>query len=87
MDVTGKGCATVTGVGDGKDHRFRLLSRVVLFELDVEDVLVQTYCYKPGAGRVGFVVRGAEAAFSDVKAWRTSLLSPDAGLPQQRLSW
>jgi len=31
---------------------------------------------------VGFVVRGAEAAFSDVKVWRMSLLSSDAGLPQ-----
>jgi len=68
-DVTGKGCATVTGIDSGKEHRFRLLVRRGMFELYIDDMLMQTYVYKPGSGRVGLVAHNANVVFRDVQAW------------------
>lgn len=78
-DVTGKGCATATGVDDGRPCAFRLISRRGLFELYVDDMLAQTYYYRPGPGRVGIVARDAQAVFSDLKAWRMSLTISPSG--------
>jgi len=72
-DVTGAGCATLTGIADGREHGFRLLARLEMFELYVDDMLVQTYSYKPSSGRIGFVARGADAEFGSLKAWRMAL--------------
>ena len=44
-----------------------------LFELYVDDLLVQTYLFKPDSGKIGFVACNANAVFSDLKAWRMSL--------------
>ena len=74
-DVTGKMCATVTGIDDGKEHTFRLLCRLEMFELYIDDLLMQTYLYKPDSGKIGFVACNAEAIFSDLKAWKMSLPS------------
>ena len=71
-DVTGKGCATVSGIDDGKEHTFRLLCRLEMFELYIDDLLMQTYLHKPDSGKIGVVVGNAKAAFSDLKAWRMS---------------
>jgi hypothetical protein len=73
LDVTGKHCATVTGLEDGREHTFRLLSRRGMFELYVDDLLMQTYVYKPGAGRLGFAVRNAKADIKSLRAWEMSL--------------
>ena len=75
-DVTGKGCATVTGVEDGKEHNFRLLCRMEMFELYIDDLLMQTYTHRPGSGRVGFLVLNGQAEFSDLKAWAMSFPVP-----------
>ena len=72
MDTTGKHCATVTGLEGGVEHIFRLLSRASLFELYIDDLLVQTFFYKPGAGRVGFVVHNATAEYGALRAWEMS---------------
>jgi len=72
-DVTGKGCATVTGIDNGKEHRFRLLVRRGMFELYIDDMLMQTYLYKPGSGKVGFLAHNANVVFRDVQAWNMSL--------------
>ena len=72
-DATGKGCATVTGIEDGREHTFRLLVRVGFFELYIDDLLVQTFHYQHSSGKMGFVVRGAKVVFSDLKAWKMSL--------------
>jgi hypothetical protein len=72
-DVTGKGCATVTGIDEGKKHDFRLLTRLGGFELYIDDLLMQTYIYQPVGGRVGFLVRNVEAMFNDLCAWSMSL--------------
>jgi hypothetical protein len=72
-DVTGGNCATVTGIEDGREHAFRLLVRGGLFELYIDDLLMQTYVCKPSSGRIGFVARGAEAAFGGLRAWTMDL--------------
>ena len=65
--VIGKGCATVTGIENGKEHRFRPLVRRGMFELYIDDMLMQTYVYKPASGKVGFVVHNASVVFSMCK--------------------
>lgn len=81
-DVTGKGCATVTGVEDGKEHTFRLLCRMEMFELYIDDLLMQTYIHQPGSGRVGFQVFNGQAEFSDLKAWAMSFLVKTTEFPK-----
>ena len=72
-DVTGKGCATVTGIENEKEHCFRLLVRRGMFELYIDDMLMQTYVYKPGSGKLGLLAHNANVIFRDVKAWDMSL--------------
>jgi len=73
QDVTGSGCATVTGIEDGRTYGFRLLVRMTFFELYVDDMLVQTFVYRPASGRIGVVARGARLEVAELKAWRMSL--------------
>jgi len=80
-DVTGKGCATVTGLADGQEHSFRLLCRLEMFELYIDDLLMQTYVYEPGRGKVGFLAGDCEARFSDLRAWAMSLPTPKPAPP------
>ena len=72
-DVTGRGCATARGVGNGREHTFRLLVRHDLFELYVDDLLVQTYVYKPCGGRVGLLASGADVTFKNLAAYPMTL--------------
>jgi hypothetical protein len=44
-----------------------------MFELYINDMLMQTYVYKPGSGKVGFVAHNADVVFRDVQAWNMSL--------------
>jgi len=76
-DTTGQGCATVRGLCDGVEHRFRLLVRHDLFELYVDDLLMQTYTYRPAGGRVGLLTVGAKAVFDRLQA-SVLLLGPSA---------
>ena len=71
-DTTDKGCATVTGIENGKEHLFRLLIREQVFELYIDDMLMQTYVYKL-SGRLGFVTSNAKAEFSNLRAWQMQL--------------
>lgn len=73
LDVTGKGCATVTGIEGGKDYQFRLLIRSGIFELYINDLLMQTFKYSTDTHKVGFVTSDARAQFKDLKAWKMSL--------------
>jgi hypothetical protein len=83
-DVTGEGCATITGLDDGREHTFRLLCRWELMELYIDDLLMQTYTHERGSGRVGFFVANARADFS-VTAWAMSLtkLNANPSAPHQ----
>ncbi|MEI6218151.1 MAG: hypothetical protein WCP86_04575, partial [bacterium] len=81
-DVTGKGCATVTGVEDGREHTFRLLRRAGMFELYIDDLLMQTYTCPPSNGSIGLLVFKARAEFGNLRAWvmdtRQTAATPDA---------
>ena len=72
-DVTGEYSATSTGLDADGRHRFRLLMRLGLFELYLDDRLMQTYAYRPATGRLGFVVRDADLQVDDLAAWQMSL--------------
>ena len=78
-DVTGKGHATVTGIDDGREHTFRLLCRREMFELYIDDLLVQTYVHDGGSGRVGLLAGRGAAAFTDLRAWAMSFPAPKPG--------
>ena len=67
------GYATVTGVESGKEHTFRLLLRMGGFELYIDDLLMQTYIYKPSSGKAGLLAQNAEVMFGNLKAWSMSL--------------
>jgi len=73
FDVTGPGCATVTGLDPGKKHSFRLWIRSSMFELYIDDLLMQTLITRGPPGQIGFLVQNGEAVFSDLKAWSMNL--------------
>lgn len=73
LDCVGQYSSCATGMDDGKTHAFRLLSRAGLFELYLDNLLVQTFFYTRGEGRIGFAARGAEIRVDDLRAWEMSL--------------
>ncbi len=73
LDVTGPGSATVTGLDDGKEHTFRLWIRGGQVELYIDDLLMQTFFFLRGSGRIGFISQESEARFSDLKFYAMSL--------------
>lgn len=73
MDVTGPGCATVTGIDNGKRHSFRLWIRKDMFELYIDDLLFQTFLTKATTGVVGFFAQNGTVTFRDLRAWQMNL--------------
>jgi hypothetical protein len=86
LDVTGKGCATVTGLDDGKEHTFRLLCRAQMIELYVDDLLMQTYVYVLGTGKVGFLADQSETRFSDLRVWTMSYAPAQPATPNAKVA-
>jgi hypothetical protein len=72
-DETGPGCATVTGIAPGSKHTFRLWLHHNIFELYVDDLLMQTMAVGERTGRVGFLVQNGVATVTDLKAWSMNL--------------
>lgn len=72
-DVTGPGCATVTGLDSGRTTSFRLWIRKRMFELYADDLLVQGFITRETTGRVGFILQNGEGVFENLKAWEMSL--------------
>ena len=72
-DETGPGCATVTGIAPGCKHTFRLWMHHDIFELYIDDLLVQTMAVGERSGRVGFLVQNGAATVADLKAWSMNL--------------
>jgi len=82
-DVTGPGCASVQGVVPGRTHSFCLLLKGNLFEIYLDDLLVQTYNTTHGPdspgrtpGRIGLIVQNGTGQLADLKAWRMALETP-----------
>lgn len=70
LDVTGRNCATVTGLDDGKSHTFRLWVRGGQMELYVDDLLMQSFYFERPSGRIGFLAQESEAQFSNLKFYQ-----------------
>lgn len=74
LDETGPGCATVTGLDPGRPHRFRLWIRKHMFELYIDDILMQTFVTDgPPTGRLGLIVQNGTASFTSLQAWTMDL--------------
>ena len=72
-DRIGFGCAAVAGIPESTTSTFKLLFRNDIFELYLNDLLVQTYFTSGATGRVGFVVRDGKAIFDELRAWEINL--------------
>ncbi len=73
-DVIGPGCAAPAGIVPHQTHTFRLLVRKNMFELYLDDLLVQTFntTHDPNAAglvpqRIGFMAENGQAIFEDVR--------------------
>jgi len=73
VDETGPGCATVTGLDNGKQHIFRLWIRRNMFELYIDDMYMQTFVTRSMTGNIGFICQNGKATLGDLKAWQMSL--------------
>jgi hypothetical protein len=79
-DTIGPGCAAPAGILPHTNHAYRLLVRRNMFELYLDDMLVQTFntTHEPGGigrtpQRLGFIVENGQGLFENVKAWSMSL--------------
>jgi hypothetical protein len=72
-DRIGFGCAAVAGIMESKMAAFRLLFRSDIFELYLDDLLVQTFYTNGATGRIGFIVRDGQAIFEKIRAWGMNL--------------
>lgn len=72
LDVTGRNCATVTGLDNDNEHTFRLWIRGGQMELYVDDLLMQSFFYRP-SGRIGFISQESEAQLSQLKFYEMNL--------------
>lgn len=72
-DRTGFGAATVAGIPEGQTCRFRLFFRQNLFELYLDDRLVQIFATEHATGRIGLVLHDSTGQLSDLRAWEMNL--------------
>ncbi len=72
-DSTGVGCATPAGMPVGEPCTFRLLIRKGIFEIYLNDLLVQTYAARNLTGRIGFLVQDGQGVFNIPKTWKMDL--------------
>lgn len=70
LDITGRNCATVTGLDNGKSHTFRLWIRGGQMELYIDDLLMQSFFIERATGRIGFLAQESEAQFSGLKFYQ-----------------
>ncbi len=73
-------CSTATGLTGKKEQAFRLIMRKNMFEIYLDDVLVQTFNTTheyPLIGQtpfgIGFLAENGKAIFSDIKIWKMSV--------------
>jgi hypothetical protein len=79
-DVIAPGCAAPAGLVPHTNHSFRLLVRKNMFELYLDDMLVQTFntTHAPGGvghtpRRIGFLAQNGQGMVENVKVWSMSL--------------
>ncbi len=70
-DVVGpQGFATPCGIKSGTTHYFRLLVKEGMFELYLDDLLVQTYITGDASGRMGLFARSGPVEFRGIQIWQ-----------------
>lgn len=72
-DITGFGCATVAGIPLDKTCSYRLLIRKGIFEIYLDNLLVQTFSALNLTGRIGLIVQDGKGTFDCPKAWEMTL--------------
>lgn len=79
-DTIGPGCAAPAGIQPHRNHSFRLLIRKNMFELYLDDMLVQTFntTHSPGGigltpERIGFIAENGQGLYSNLKVWSMNL--------------
>ena len=73
-DEIGEGCASVRGAEANADNRFRLLVRQGLFELYLNDFLVQTYFLNERCdGKIWLLVNDSRVEFSSLKVYNMQI--------------
>jgi hypothetical protein len=72
-DRVSVGCAQPAGIPSNDSCAFRILFRKNIFEIYVNDLLVQTYSIPNFKGRIGFFSQDGDVSFSDIKVWKQSL--------------
>jgi hypothetical protein len=79
-DVITSICASPAGIAPNVLHTFRLLVRGNMFELYLDDLLVQTFntTHAPGTPgkvprRIGFIVQNGQGHFEAIRAWEMNL--------------
>lgn len=79
-DVIGPCCASVKGIVPERTYTFRLLLRENMFEMYLDDLLVQTFNTThtpdmPGQSpcRIGLIVQNGFGQLDNLKAWRMTL--------------
>jgi hypothetical protein len=63
----------VAGIPSGVSCSFRILIRKGIFEVYLNDLLVQTFAAENLTGRIGFVVQDGKGTLENFKAWEMSL--------------
>jgi len=83
-DTVGPGCAAPAGILPHTNHSFRLLIRKDMFELYLNDMLVQTFntTHAPGSigatpQRIGLIAQNGQGLFDDLRVWSMNLAEPD----------
>ncbi|MHB8969254.1 MAG: hypothetical protein ACYC3X_03515 [Pirellulaceae bacterium] len=79
-DTIGPGCAAPAGIMPHTNHTFRLLIRKNMFELYLDEMLVQTFntTHEPGSlgltpQRLGFIAENGQGLFENIRAWSMTL--------------
>ncbi len=79
-DIIGPGCASTAGISPHTPHKFRLFIRKNMFELYLDDMLVQTFntTHIPETigntpKRLGFIAQNGQVIVGNLKVWSMSL--------------
>jgi len=79
-DIISPGCASTAGISPHTPHKFRLFIRKNMFELYLDDMLVQTFntTHIPETigntpKRLGFIAQNGQAVVGNLKVWSMSL--------------
>ena len=75
IDVTGEGCATLRGVSEKQSHSFKLFVRQNMYELYVDNMLVQTFVTLHGPAKaLGILAENCRCEFQNLAIYEMNFL-------------